>query len=282
MDSGASTTLHGPVSVIRFRHAPVNTLAYAMRCEIYDVLREALRDEQVRAVVLTGEGRGFCAGAQITEFASGEIALQPTAHDIWALIEASPKPVIAAIHGYALGGGLEFAMACHYWIATRDAKLGAPEVKLGLLPGAGGTQRLPRAVGVERALSMMLEGRHVQADEFADTLMIERFAGIDLLADALALAGDLIARQAPLQRLRDLPVFCRDKVAYFAAQKQLVDALYPRQFAPAAIVECVEAAVLLPFEEGLKFERKIFQELLNTEQSKALRAAFFAERRSRK
>jgi len=285
VSTGATTILDRSTALIRFQHTPVNTLAFAMRSVVYAELRDALRDERVKAVVLMGEGRGFCAGAQITEFASGEIALEPTAHDLWAMIEAAPKPVIAAIHGYALGGGLEFAMACHYRVAHREALLAAPEVRLGLLPGAGGTQRLPRAVGVDRALQMMLKGDRCQAIEFGELPLVDRFATGDVLEIALPYARELGARgygvfDSPLPRLRDQPVFCRDAAAFFAAQREQAALTWPGMLAPPAIIDCVEASVRLGFEDGLRFEREKFQELVNNEQSLALRAAFFAERRA--
>ena len=276
--SGAATTMSGPVALIRFRHPPVNTLGHAMRVGAHTELKRAIEDPSVKAIVLAGEGRGFCAGAQITEFSSGEIAAFPTAHDIWAMIEASPKPVVAAIRGYALGGGLEFSMACHYRIAAPDAKLAAPEVRLGLLPGAGGTQRLPRAVGVKRALRMMLDGERAPASEFAGTLLVDSFAAGDVIEEALAFARRLIADRAPLRRLRDMTPAIPDAEDFFAGEFQRIATAYPGMFAPPAIAQCVQAALSLSFEEGLRFERAKFQELVNNEQSKALRAAFFAER----
>ena len=282
MESGAFTTLSGPVAVIQFRHPPVNTLAQAMRAGVYAELSQAIANPSVWAIVLAGAGRGFCAGAQITEFASGEIAATPTAHDIWAMIEASPKPVIAAIHRYALGGGLEFAMACHYRIASADARLGAPEVKLGLLPGAGGTQRLPRAVGVKLALRMMLSGEPEPATGLADTPLIDRIAVTDVVNEALDFALSLIANPVPLPRLRDRAVlFLAEAESVFADQEARLATDYPGMLAPPAILRCVRAAIDLPFEEGLRFERARFQELVNNEQSKALRAAFFAQRQVR-
>ena len=278
--SGAATTLCGPVALIRFRHPPVNSLGHAMRVGAHAELKRAIEDPSIKAVVLAGEGRGFCAGAQITEFSSGEIAAYPTAHDIWAMVEASPKPVVAAIRGYALGGGLEFAMACHYRIAAPDAKLAAPEVRLGLLPGAGGTQRLPRAVGVKRALQMMLEGERTPAGEFAGTLLVDRLADGDVVEAALDFAGTLIAERAPLRRLRDLPLSFPKAEAFFAAELERVASAWPGMFAPPAIARCVQAALSLPFEEGLRFERAKFQELVSNDQSKALRTAFFAGSRA--
>ncbi len=275
------TTLHGPVAVIRFHHPPVNTLGHAMRVGVHFELNKAVGDPSVRAVVLAGEGRGFCAGAQITEFSTGEISALPTAHDIWAMIEAAKKPVVAAIHGYALGGGLEFAMACHYRVVARDAKLAAPEVRLGLLPGAGGTQRLPRALGVKRALQMMLGGERAPASDFAGTLLVDCFASGDVVDAALAFANRLIADQAPLRRLRDMAVSFPDATAFFATEQARIAGAYPGLFAPPAIARCVQAAVNLAFAEGLRFERARFQELVDNQQSQALRAAFFAERQAK-
>lgn len=281
MEVGATTALTGSVALIRFCHPPVNTLGHSMRAALHDELQKAIANPSVQAVVLAGEGRGFCAGAQITEFSSGEIAAWPTAHDIWAMIEASPKPVVAAIHGYALGGGLELAMACHYRIAAFDAKLAAPEVRLGLLPGAGGTQRLPRALGVRRAMQMMLSGDRSPAGEFAESALIDGLATDEVIDDALVFAGKLIEENPPLPRLRDLAVSFSGAAAFFAAEQARVTAVYPAMLAPMAIVQCVEAAVNLPFEEGLRFERARFQELVNNEQSNLLREAFFAARRAR-
>jgi len=276
--SGAATTRQGAVAVIRFHHAPVNTLGNAMRIAGHEELTKAIADATVRAVVLAGVGRGFCAGAQITEFASGEIAAIPTAHDIWALIEASPKPVIAAIHGYALGGGLEFAMACHYRIARSEAKLAAPEVRLGLLPGAGGTQRLPRAVGVEKALKMMLSGERAPAAEFAGTALIDRLATGEVVDEALGFARELPEGSPP--RLRDRVMEFSGGEAYFEAERAQAVTSTPGMLAPPAIIRCVQAAVNLSFEEGLRFERDRFRELVNNSQSMALREAFFAERQA--
>ena len=276
--SGAATTRQGSVAVIRFHHWPVNTLWHAMRAAVHIELTKAVADTTVRAVVLAGAGRGFCAGAQITEFASGEIAATPTAHDIWALIEASPKPVIAAIHGYAVGGGLEFAMACHYRIAQPDAKLAAPEVHLGLLPGAGGTQRLARAVGVERALEMMLSGERAPASGFAGTALIDGLAAGDVVDEALRFSGNLQGVHLP--RLRDRAPSFSGGEAFFDAERARVATSSPGMLAPPAIIRCVEAAVNLPFEEGLLFERERFQELVNNSQSMSLREAFFSERQA--
>ncbi|MFM9966902.1 MAG: enoyl-CoA hydratase/isomerase family protein [Burkholderiales bacterium] len=281
MTSGATTTRHGPIALIRFFHEPVNTLAHAMRVAVHRELRAAFDDSAVRAVVLSGEGRGFCAGAQITEFASGEIAAAPTAHDIWAMIEASTKPVIAAIHGYALGGGLEFAMACHYRVALQTARLGLPEVLLGLLPGSGGTQRLTRALGVERALEMMITGERLAASEFAGTLLVDALASCDVVEAAIGFALDL-GTKTPPRRLRDIKARIDDAPNFFALARRAIAKRFPGKHAPLAIADCVAIAATLPFEDGLSYERARFQDLVNNEQSKAMRQAFFAERQIRR
>jgi 3-hydroxyacyl-CoA dehydrogenase len=276
--TSATYAKHGTVAVITFSHPPVNTLAHELRRAVEGQLQAALGMDSIKAVVVAGEGRGFCAGAQITEFNTPAISAAPTAHDIWALLENARKPVVAAIHGYAMGGGLEFAMACHYRVATKDAKLAAPEVKLGLLPGAGGTQRLPRAVGLERALDMMLSGEPVPARAFEGTMLIDRIVSERAFTSlAVAYAASLAVVGAPLRRLRDRGVApqplilenCRKRAAEMTGM-----------LAPPAIVDCAEAS-LLPFEEGIKVEREKFQALVDGEQSMALRKEFFAKRANR-
>ncbi len=277
--TGAISERRGSIAVIRFNHPPVNSLAHAMRAAIFARLGSALADRSVSAVVLSGDGRGFCAGAEITEFNTPAISEFPTAHDIWGAIEASRKPVVAAIHGYALGGGLEFAMACHYRVATPNAKLGLPEVRLGLLPGAGGTQRLPRAVGVEKALEMITTGEHVLAESFFGTLLVDRSVRpANVLDDAVSFANELVERNAALRRLRDLPPRLEQAPMFFAAARERIAKRFADYAAPLKIVDCVEAAVMQRFDEGIKVERARFEELVNGEQSKELRRAFLAGR----
>src|SRR5262245_27879605 len=197
----------GSIAVITVDNPPVNALSHAVRLGLRDAVRQAGGDAGVQAAVLVCAGRTFIAGADITEF--GKPMKEPGLHEVLDTIEQSPKPVIAAIHGTALGGGLEVALACHWRIGVRTARLGLPEVKLGLLPGAGGTQRLPRLVGVEKALSMIVSGEPIGAEEAHRGGLLDELAEGDLTAAAVALAQRVVAERRPLRRVRDLD----DKVA---------------------------------------------------------------------
>jgi len=233
--------------------------------------------------VIVCAGRTCIAGADITEF--GKPPLPPGLHAVLDLIESSPKPVVAAIHGTALGGGLEVTLACHYRVGTKDARFGLPEVKLGLLPGAGGTQRLPRVVGVEKGLSMMVSGDPIRADEALKHGLIDEIVEGDLTAAGVAFADKVVTERRPLRKVRDLDdklAAVRGKPEVFAAFRKSV-ARQTRGFrAPENIVKAVEAAVSLPFDEGIKRERELFLELLNSSESKAQRYFFFAEREAAK
>jgi 3-hydroxyacyl-CoA dehydrogenase len=275
VDEQPGYSLHGRVGLVRFGRAPLNTLSLEMRRDLAAAIDEALTDDRARAIVVTGIGRGFCAGAQITEFNTPSIVEWPTAHDIWASIEEARKPVVAAIHRLAMGGGLEFAQACHYRVSTPDARLAQPEVKLGLIPGAGGTQRLPRAVGVEKALDMMMRGDAVVAADVEGTRLVDRVAR-DVVAAAMELA-DSVADRRPLARLRDLPLPAVDP-GLFEAVRDRLRKEQPGYEAPLVIVDCVEAATRLPFDEALRYERARFQEVVNAAESWALRRAFFGVR----
>jgi len=276
--SAAEYSTHGAVAVIQLNNPPMNTLAQSMRQAVYEHLQKALADGAVKAVVIIGGGRAFCAGAEIREFNTPKVTEPPTTRDIMDAFEGAKKPVVAAIHGVAMGGGLEFAMSCHFRVAAPDAQLALPEVKLGILPGASGTQRLPRALGVEKALDMMTSGNPVRAAKFAGTLLVDETVEGDLLAGAIAFANKVIAQGRPLRRLRDLSAKIENPAAFFAAARERI-AKASRGFpAPLKIVDCVQAAVELPFDEGLKVERQKFQELVASTESKALRHAFFGER----
>ncbi len=274
----AEYSLHGDIAVIRFNNPPMNTLALAMRTEVYELLETAIADPAVKAIVVTGGGRAYCSGAEIREFNTPKTTTFPMSRDLIAAFEESLKPVIAAIHGVAMGGGLENAMGCHYRVALAGAQLALPEVKLGILPGAGGTQRLPRAVGAEKALEMIVTGNPVKSESVAGTLLIDEIIEGDLLAGALAFAARVVAEKRPLRRLRDLAVPLDDADAFFAAARERVANEYRGYPAPLKCVEAVEAAVRLPMDEGLKAERRCFDELVVTTESKALRHAFFGER----
>jgi 3-hydroxyacyl-CoA dehydrogenase len=271
----------GAVSVLTIDNPPVNALSHAERSGIQAGVNAALADAAVKAIVLICAGRTFVAGADITEF--GKPMKEPGLLSIIETIENSPKPVIAAIHGTALGGGLELALACHFRVGVAEAKFGLPEVKLGILPGAGGTQRLPRLVGVALALDMITSGEPIGAKEAREAGLIDDIVAGDLRAGAIAFAERALRERLPLRRVRDLSD--KLKVADADLFKDRRSALAKRKRgleAPQACVDAVEAAVTLPFEQGMKRERELFLKLLQGDQSKAQRYFFFAEREANK
>ncbi|HEX2336846.1 MAG TPA: 3-hydroxyacyl-CoA dehydrogenase NAD-binding domain-containing protein, partial [Hyphomicrobiaceae bacterium] len=270
--------VEGSIGVITIDNPPVNALGPGVRDGIIEALEEGERDPAVKAMVMIGAGRSFIAGADIRQF--GKPRPMP-ARPVYDVLDGSSKPVVAAIHGYALGGGLEHALACHYRIAVPSAKVGLPEVLIGILPGGGGTQRLPRLIGPKRALEMILSGRHVPAEEAkALGIIDELVSGVDLRREAIAYAQRLADRR-PLPRLRDKT----DRLAeakvdpgMFEAMRRSIARKAGKQKAPYHCILCVEAAVSQPFDEGIEVERRLFAELENSEEAKALRYAFFAER----
>ena len=273
----------GRVAVLTVNNPPVNALSQHVRQGLHEGVTRAAADGEVSAIVIVCAGRTFIAGADITEF--GKPPAAPGLHEVLDLIEGSAKPVVAAIHGTALGGGLEVTLACHYRVGVKDARFGLPEVKLGLLPGAGGTQRLPRVVGVEKALSMIVSGDPIRADEALKSGLIDETVEGDLAAAGVAFAEKVLAEQRPLKKIRDLDdklAAVRGKPEVFANFRKSV-ARQTRGFrAPENCIKAVEAAVNLPFAEGLKRERELFVELLNSPESKAQRYFFFAEREAAK
>jgi 3-hydroxyacyl-CoA dehydrogenase len=273
----------GRVAVLTVNNPPVNALSQHVRQGLRDGLQQAVADSAVSAVVIACAGRTFIAGADITEF--GKPPAPPSLHEVLDLIESSAKPVIAAIHGTALGGGLEVTLACHYRVGVKDARFGLPEVKLGLLPGAGGTQRLPRVVGVEKGLQMMVSGDPIRADEALKHGLIDAIVEGDLTAAAVAFTEKVLDEKRPLKKIRDLDdklAAVRGRPEVFAEFRKSV-ARATRGFrAPENIIKAVEAAVSLPFEQGLKRERELFGELLTSPESKAQRYFFFAEREAAK
>jgi len=271
----------GAVAVLTINNPPVNALSHAERSGIKSGVDAAIADSAVKAIVLICAGRTFVAGADITEF--GKPMKEPGLHAIIETIENSAKPVIAAIHGTALGGGLELALACQFRVGVADAKFGLPEVKLGILPGAGGTQRLPRVVGVPMALDMITSGDPIGAKQARETGLIDEIVTGDLRAGAIAFAERVLREKLPLRRVRDL----NDKLGVADADlfKNYRSTLAKRKRgleAPQACVDAVEAAVTLPFDQGLKRERELFTKLLGGDQSKAQRYFFFAEREANK
>ncbi|PYM27142.1 MAG: 3-hydroxyacyl-CoA dehydrogenase [Candidatus Rokuibacteriota bacterium] len=273
----------GRVAVLTVNNPPVNALSQHVRQGLRDGVKQAIADAGVGAIVITCAGRTFIAGADITEF--GKPPREPGLHEVLELIEGSPKPVVAAVHGTALGGGLEVTLACHYRVGVKDARFGLPEVKLGLLPGAGGTQRLPRVVGVDKALQMMVSGDPIRADEALKHGLIDEIVEGELTAAGVAFAEKVLKDNRPLRKIRDLTekvTAARGKPEVFAEFRKSV-ARQTRGFrAPENIIKAVEAAVNLPFDAGIKRERELFAELLTSPESKAQRYFFFAEREAAK
>jgi 3-hydroxyacyl-CoA dehydrogenase len=275
-------TSQGAVAVIALKNPPVNALNLGLRTGIADGLERAAGDASIRAVVISGSGSAFCGGADVGEFGLPAMFASPSLADLFAQIENSPKPVVAAINGLALGGGLELAMACHYRVAAAAAPLGLPEVKLGILPGAGGTQRLPRLVGVERALNMIVSGNPVSARDLAKTDLLDSIADGDVLSAAVAFAERIVAEKLPLKKARDIKINFPNAEAFLDFARTAVAPLAKNYPAPLKCIDAVEAAVLKPFDEGLKVENSLFIDLVNTPQSKALRHGFFAMRAAAK
>ena len=271
----------GNVAVVTVNSPPVNALSANVRTGIAEAVQKAGADASVKAIVIHCAGRTFIAGADITEF--GKPPKGVPLGEVNAILEASPKPIVAAIHGTALGGGLELALSCHYRVAVPSAKLGLPEVKLGLVPGAGGTQRLPRLVGVERALEAIAFGEPMKASEAASHGLVDAVVGEQSLkADAVTFAQKLIADNAPLKKVRDRSEKLGAGKEVFAAFRKANARKFRGFEAPEACIQCVEAAVNMPFDEGLVFERDTIMRLMPGVQSRAQRYAFFAERQANK
>lgn len=274
----ASYEIRGRTAVITLDNPPVNSLSYDVRAGIVAGVDRANEDPQIDAIVLIGSGRAFSGGADIREIGTPKALAEPHLATVIAIIESSQKPVIAAIGGLCLGGGLELALSANFRVAKRDASIGLPEVKLGLLPGAGGTQRLPRLIGIEAATNFIVSGETQPAQHFADTALFDTFATGDLLEEALAFAGKIITEKRALQRVRDTKIEHPNHQAYFQFARNMVKAAAGRFPAPLKCIDAVQAAVTRPFEEGLMVERNLFMELERTPESRALRHAFFAER----
>ncbi|MCW1996097.1 3-hydroxyacyl-CoA dehydrogenase NAD-binding domain-containing protein [Bradyrhizobium diazoefficiens] len=273
---------HDEVGIVTVDSPPVNALSAAVRGGILECIRAAVADPAIKGIVLTCAGRTFIAGADITEF--GKPPKAPALNDVLSEIENSPKPVVAAIHGTALGGGLEVALACHFRVAVKEAKLGLPEVKLGLLPGAGGTQRLPRAVGPELAVKMIVGGDPIGAAEALKNGLIEEIVE-GPASGGEAFVRKLLAEKRPLRRLRDddskLAAAKADRSIFTNAVAAMTKKSRGLE-APFAAADAVGYAIDFPFDEGLKKEREGFLKLVASDQSKAQRYAFFAEREAAK
>ena len=270
----------GNISIITLNSPPVNALSAPVREGLHKGISEARNDKETEAIVIICEGRTFIAGADISEF--GKEPKGPSLFEVQEFIEDSDKPVIAAIHGTALGGGLEVALTCHYRIAVPSAKCGLPEVNLGLLPGAGGTQRLPRVVGVEKALQMVTSGQHVPAKQCLEMGLVDEISNEDnLRQDSISFAKKIVSENRPLVKISEM----NDKVEAARGNENIFKdfrasiARKARGFlAPEYNIQCIEAAVNKSFSEGIKVERKLFMELVTGTQSAAQRYAFFAQR----
>ena len=273
----------GSVGVITVNNPPVNALSQGVRQGLTDAIAKGAADPGVSAMVIIGGGRTFIAGADIREF--GKPPLPPGLHSVLDAIEASTKPVVAAIHGTALGGGLEVCLACHYRVAVAAGQVGLPEVKLGLLPGAGGTQRLPRVAGVEAALKMIVSGDPVGAPRAKELGIVDEVVSDDLRAGAVAFAERVVAEKRPLRKISamdDKLAPARANPALFDTFRKSIEREARGYLAPFKCIEAVQAAVTLPFAEGMKKERELFQECMASPQSRGQIHAFFAEREATK
>ncbi len=270
--------VRGDVAVIRLENPPVNSLGLELRQALVDSVERANSDSGVKAIVLIGSGAGFSGGADIREFGTPKATAYPNLHNVLRAMEDSDKPVIAAIGGVCMGGGLELALACHFRVSVPGAKIALPEVKLGLLPGAGGTQRLPRLLGAEAALNMIVSGATVASEKLKATPLFDAFGDGDLLEFALGFARRVIGEAMAPKRVRDLPLSVPNAEAFFQFARNTVKAVAGPYPAPLACVEAVAAAATKPFDAGLKRERELFVGLMLSPESAALRHVFQAER----
>jgi 3-hydroxyacyl-CoA dehydrogenase len=277
----AEYQVNGAVAVITLNNPPVNGLGHATRSAVVDAMKKALDDKAVKAIVITGAGKAFSGGADIKEFNSPKALAEPNLHTLINVVENSSKPVIAAIHTVCMGGGLELALGCHYRVAAPGAQIALPEVKLGLLPGAGGTQRLPRVVGLELALNMIVSGTPLPSEKLAESALFNELIEGDLMQGALAFANK-IADIRPLPKVRDIKVDYPNHEAFLQFSRNTVKAMAGPFPAPLKCVDAVAAAVTKKFDDGIRFERDLFIELVQSTESKALRHAFFGERAASK
>ncbi|HVZ43632.1 MAG TPA: 3-hydroxyacyl-CoA dehydrogenase NAD-binding domain-containing protein [Ramlibacter sp.] len=283
----AEYKVHGDVAVITMTNPPVNGLGYATRVAITQGLAQANDDPAVKAIVITGAGRAFSGGADIKEFGTPKAIAEPNLLSVILAVENSAKPVVAAVHSVAMGGGLELALGCHFRIAAPGANIALPEVKLGLIPGAGGTQRLPRALGVEPALNMIVSGEPVKSELLAQVpgqKLFDRMAASpeSLAEEALAFARSVANTPQPFPLVRNLPSRHPLGDAYFQFARNMVKGMAKNLPAPGKCVDAVEASTKKKFDEGMAYERELFMNLMLTPESRALRHLFMAERAASK
>ncbi len=280
----ASYEVRGPVAVITMNNPPVNGLGYDTRCGIADGIARAEADAAIQAIVITGAGKAFSGGADIREFGSPKAIAEPNLLSLIKLEEDCTKPIVAAIHSVAMGGGLELALGCHYRVAAPGCNVALPEVKLGLIPGAGGTQRLPRVLGVETALNMIVSGEPVKSELLASLpgqKLFDKVIDGDLLEGACAFAIEK-ALVRPLPIVREMKVTHPNSDAYFQFARNMVKGMAKNFPAPAKCVDAVEASMKRKFDDGMVYEREVFMALMLTPESKALRHAFLGERAASK
>ena len=282
----AKYEVHGSVAVITLDNPPVNGLGHATRLGITDGLQKANADAAVKSIVVTGAGKAFSGGADIKEFGTPKALAEPNLLSVILAVENSPKPVVAAVHSVCMGGGLELALGCHYRIAAPGTNVALPEVKLGLIPGAGGTQRLPRAVGVEPALNMIVSGEPVKSELLAQIpgqkLFDRMSASAESLAEEALAFAQAVSDTRPLPLVRNLPCKHRNGDAYFQFARNMVKGMAKNFPAPLKCVDAVEAATKKKFDDGMLFERENFINLMLTTESRALRHIFSAERAASK
>ncbi len=272
------------VAVVTLNNPPVNGLSYDTRRAIADGIERANADPAVKAIVLTGAGKAFSGGADIKEFGSPKAIAEPNLLSLIKLCEDSAKPTVAAVHSVTMGGGLELALGCHYRVAAPGANVALPEVKIGLIPGAGGTQRLPRVLGVETALNMIVSGEPVKSELLAGLpgqKLFDKLVEGDLVGGAVAFAKE-IADKRPLPLVRNLKVSHPNPDAYFQFARNTVKAMAKNFPAPPKCVDAVQTALTMKFDDGMRAEREIFMALMLTPECKALRHAFFGERAASK
>ena len=268
----------GEVALITLDNPPVNGMSHSVRVAMLEGLDRALADPNVKAIVLTGAGKAFSGGADIREFNTPKMSAEPTLRTLITAFESSAKPVVAALHTVAMGGGLELPLGCAFRVAAAGTQVALPEVKLGLLPGAGGTQRLPRAVGLETALNMIVSGAGVPAEQLAPAGLFDEIISGDVVEGAIAFARRVVQDKRPVKPLRDRKVEHPNAEAFLQFARNTAGAVAKGYPAPVKCIDAVAASVGKPFEEGLRIERELFVELLNGPESRALRHAFFAER----
>ena len=282
----ADYKVHGDVAVISLNNPPVNGLGLSTRQAITEGVEKAVQDASIKAIVITGHGKAFSGGADIREFGSPKATQEPNLLSVIAQIENCAKPVVAAVHTVAMGGGLELALGCHYRITAPGASIALPEVKIGLLPGAGGTQRLPRVLGVEPALNMIVSGEAIKSEMLAmlpgQKLFDKMSASPDSLMDeALKFAREVSATR-PLPRVRDLPCKHPQGDAYFQFTRNMVKGMAKNYPAPPKCVDAVQAATKKKFDEGMMIERELFMNLMWTPECRALRHLFMSQRAASK